>query len=150
MLASSVLCRQSLKQLETDLAGQHGPVLEQDIRDVMCSSRCLLGDKMRTIAMNVSGCDCLELSTKPGQSGYKTPGDWCAESSGQQLCEELEECGEWTCALNDFHCERNEYNRLFVPLRGFGGECNSGIRMMQRTLLLASIFLLCVVLIAWY
>jgi hypothetical protein len=129
MLATSVLCRQSLKQLELDLAGRHIPILDQNIHDVMCSPSCLLGDRLRTLAMDVSGCDCLDLSLKPSDNGYRKHGDWCAESSGQQLCEEIGKCGEWHCSIGDFHCERNEYNRRLVPLKGFGNQCSGGSTM---------------------
>jgi hypothetical protein len=150
MLATSVLCRQSLKGLELELAGKHIPILEHNIHNVMCSSSCLFGDKLRTLAMDISGCGCLDLSSKPGQDNFKVHGDWCAESSGQQLCEELGKCGEWKCSIGDFHCERNEYNRIFVPLKGFGNQCSGAMKAIGCSLFPPTASLLCVMLIVLF
>jgi len=124
MQVTGILCRESLANLERKLAGYHGPVTDQDIHDAMCRSDCITTDEMRDEAMQISGCDCAELSTMPG--------DWCAESSGVQLCDEVEQCGVWQCSLNDFHCRRMEYNSVSVPLKGYGNECSSAVTWVSH------------------
>ena len=173
----SLLCRQSLSNLERHNAGTHGPVSDQDIHGSMCSNDCLKSDSMREMAMNVSGCNCMELSTNPEHSLFKAPGDWCGASSGMCsfslcycnecllqychdcysqrivgmvpqnttgtfLCEDLHHCGEWTCALNDFHCRRMEYNATYVPLKGYGRDCSSALKLSHHAPFLALVLLL--------
>jgi|AntRauTorckE5430_2_1112549.scaffolds.fasta_scaffold04721_3 hypothetical protein len=129
MDASGILCRQSLRNLERGLAGTHLDLdtMNQGIHDTMCSVHCLTSDKMRIAVMNITGCSCSELSTTPVDELYKESGDWCKESSGQYLCDEIGNCGKWKCTLDDFECKRKEYNTMYVPLKGYGNDCSSSI-----------------------
>ena len=119
-------CREYLKAINIGLAGQHGPVSEQAIYDVMCTEYCNYNDLLRVAALQYSGCSCMELSTKSHEIGYSRPGDWCRENSGKILCEELDRCGVWECQLEDFSCPRQEYNTINVELRGFASTDYAG------------------------
>ncbi len=124
MLSTGLLCSRSLVNLKRNRAGLHGNFSEQEIHDVLCHDNCLVSDSLREEAMNLSGCKCLELSTAVEDTLFKSPGDWCRESSGYKLCDVLGVCGQWQCSLNDFHCRRMEYNTLLVPLKGYGNQCS--------------------------
>lgn len=124
MAATAALCEQSLERVERNSAGFHGNFTEQNVYDTMCHDDCITNDALRSKAMNASGCNCLELSTVEGDSMFKTEGDWCRESSGAKLCKVMGQCGEWQCAIDDFHCKRMEYNTIFVPLKGYGQKCS--------------------------
>lgn len=128
---SGIMCRQKLIDVQRRLSGFHGPVPDQDIYDSMCEDVCLTNDNLRQVAMAYSGCTCIELSTLPDSEYFKAEGDWCKESSGQMLCDEIGGlwCGEWECRMEDFHCRRIEYNTVDIPLKGLGGSCNGGTRM---------------------
>ena len=76
MELSTEWCRSGLASLLTELAGGHGPVSDQALHDTMCNY-CYLSDELRTIAMNVSSCDCLQLSTVPADLDYIREGDFC-------------------------------------------------------------------------
>ena len=119
-------CREYLKAINVGLAGQHGPVPEQAIYDVMCTEFCNYNDLLRVEALQQSGCTCMDLSTKEHAIGYSRPGDWCRENSGKILCEELDRCGVWECQLEDFSCPRQEYNTINVELRGFASTDYAG------------------------
>ncbi len=129
MLSTGALCSQSLSNVKIGRAGMHGNFSDQEIHDTMCHNNCLVSDSLREEAMNISRCTCLELSKPTNDPLFKFPGDWCRESSGSKLCQVLGICGEWSCALNDFHCKRMEYNTLFVPLKGQGNDCSRGISL---------------------
>ena len=116
-------CRSYLKSLEVGISGRHGPVSDQSIYDVMCMDYCVINDRQRIEAMEVSYCDCKELSTQPDEVGYSLEGDFCRENSGRMMCEELERCGVWDCNVVDFLCPRMEYDQSDVELRGKPGEC---------------------------
>ena len=73
------LCRSELNQIRLDTAGWWGPVREEDIYDVMCSPSCLASDVAHMEAMEVSGCNCVELSTK----NVNLEADFCSSNSGQ-------------------------------------------------------------------
>eukprot|EP00518_Triparma_eleuthera_P003775 CAMPEP_0182455444 /NCGR_PEP_ID=MMETSP1319-20130603/1606_1 /TAXON_ID=172717 /ORGANISM="Bolidomonas pacifica, Strain RCC208" /LENGTH=260 /DNA_ID=CAMNT_0024653501 /DNA_START=106 /DNA_END=884 /DNA_ORIENTATION=- len=118
-------CRQYMQALKVGISGRHGPVPPQAIYDVMCTDFCTVNDLEREVAMQESGCNCMDLSTKPTEVGYSVPGDWCRENSGRMMCDELEYCGVWECALFDFSCPRMEYNTLNIELRGSPGECGA-------------------------
>ena len=132
---SGIMCRQKLIDVQRRLSGFHGPVLDQDIYDSMCEDVCLTNDNLRQVAMADSGCTCIELSTLSDSEYFKAEGDWCVESSGQMLCDEIggKWCGEWECRIEDFHCRRIEYNTVDIPLKGLGGSCSGcgcgGMRM---------------------
>ena len=133
MDASGIICRQSFGELEKDFSGTHSDsdIMNQGIYDTMCSSHCLINDRMRIAAMNITGCSCLDFSAS---------GDWCRESSGHQLCDETGMCGEWKCALNDFQCKRKEYNTIYVPLKGYGGQCSSAMKIRLKWGVIALLF----------
>ncbi len=128
MELSGRLCRRSLTELRLDLAGQHAPISSIDIHDVMCNTHCDLNDKLRFVALNVSRCDCLQLSFGPALLPKKLKGGFCYQNSGDFLCTELGQCGSWECAEHDFGCKRIEYNQIEVPLRGFGDQCSHASR----------------------
>ena len=138
------LCKKSLKQLELDLAGTHGPVSDQSIHDEMCNDFCINNDNLRDEAMRTSKCTCYELSTKRKDLSYHVEGDWCRSNSGMLLCNELERCGIWECAIDDFHCRRREYNRKFIIGKGYGGDCGSGCHIEVSFLILSIITVLSV------
>jgi hypothetical protein len=145
MEVSGQLCRQSLLELQLDLAGQHAPINDRNIHDVMCSADCSLNDQLRKNVMNVSKCDCLQLSLSSDDAQYTEEGSFCRENSGEYLCADLGKCGNWQCAISDFGCKRIEYNQIEVDLRGFGDVCSSASRFGDR---LNSNFLLIALLIA--
>ncbi|GMI17173.1 hypothetical protein TrLO_g2812 [Triparma laevis f. longispina] len=120
-------CRQYMQAIKMGLSGRHGPVSDQAIFDVMCTEYCIVNDQFREEAMQVSGCNCMDLSTKSDEVGYSEAGDWCRENSGRMMCDELERCGTWECALYDFSCPRMEYNTLDIMLRGSPGDCGQGV-----------------------
>ena len=125
---SSVLCRESLTALKLELAGSHGPVSDQHVHVEMCNEHCLLTDSLRQIAMSYSGCNCVQLPSSSSE-GYYLPlnKDWCEQNSARILCDELEICGQWICAMNDFHCPRRDYNAKEIPIKGRGDQCNNAI-----------------------
>ena len=124
MELSTEWCRSGLASLLTELAGGHGPVSDQNLHDTMCNY-CYLSDDLRNIAMNVSSCDCLQLSTVPEDLAYIREGDFCWKNSGYLLCEAFpKRCSQEDCLLNDFTCPRREYDAIHVPLKGLGGECS--------------------------
>ena len=125
---SSVLCRESFKVLKLNLAGSHGPVSDQHVHVEMCNEHCLLNDSLRQIAMSYSGCNCVQLPSLSPQ-GYYLPlnKDWCEQNSARILCDELEICGRWICAMDDFHCPRRDYNSKEIPIKGRGDQCNDAM-----------------------
>ena len=125
MAVAGILCRNSLIKLRLKMAGNHGPASDQEIHDEMCNKYCLANDRLRETAMQFSGCSCLDLSTAKDDLTYTAKGDWCLSNSGQILCDELERCGTWRCAIDDFHCRRREYNKQEVLLKGYGDQCNA-------------------------
>ena len=130
MELTSERCRDALSLLTLNSAGEHYPIdeSEQHVHDAMCSKYCMVSDRLREEAMILTGCNCLELSTHPHDLLYHKTGDFCLASSGRILCnEKIEWCGIWGCTLKDFHCPRREYNRKYIPFRGNGWECGSGI-----------------------
>lgn len=71
-------CRTCLSSLLSDLAGGHGPVSEQELHDTMCNY-CYLSDQLRGVAMSVSQCDCLDLSTSSEAVTYTKEGDFASQ-----------------------------------------------------------------------
>lgn len=130
MEMSGIFCRESLAMLKLNLAGKHGPVSDQDIHDEMCDNFCLMGDAMRESGLQASGCSCLQLSLSSNDLAYTIEGDWCRESSGLMLCDELERCGIWQCNMIDIHCKRREYNTLSTLLKGKGDNCSDAYGML--------------------
>ncbi|GMH83238.1 hypothetical protein TrVE_jg6500 [Triparma verrucosa] len=128
-------CRQYMQAIKIGLSGRHGPVSDQAIFDVMCTEYCVVNDQFREEAMSRSKCSCLDLSTKEWEVGYSVAGDYCRENSGRMMCDELERCGMWECALDDFSCPRMEYNTLDVLLRGNPGDCGEGVGVFGGLLL---------------
>lgn len=118
------MCRQRMKALITFKAGRIGPIDDQTTYDLMCSPYCLENDAIHQSAMAYSGCNCLELSTQPGESAYFTAGDWCRHNTGRMQCDILGFCGIWNCKLEDYMCPRYEYNKRDIEFRG-PGSCVS-------------------------
>ena len=80
------LCRVALNKLRLDIAGQHGPVREEDIYEVMCSNECQLNDSMHEQIMAKSRCTCRELS-----STYSNlEADFCSANSARMLCKQYQ------------------------------------------------------------
>ena len=140
LTVTSTLCRQSLVNLELNLAGRHSPVLDQTVHDKMCSNFCLMNDWLRETALMKSGCTCSEISSKAVDLEPTGKERWCRQNSGIILCEELGRCGEWQCHGDDFSCKRREFNSTYIPLKGYGWQC-SGVSMPKTDLTL--IVLLC-------
>ena len=124
MELSSNLCRRSLSLLEESLAGNHAPINERNIHDVMCSNECLLNDRLRFLSMNISKCACMELSIQHDSDLFKAAGSFCKENSAEYLCTDLAKCGKWQCDISDYGCKRIEYNQQEIPLKGNGGDCS--------------------------
>jgi len=135
MELSTEWCRSGLASLLTELAGGHGPVRDQSIHDAMCHY-CFISDALRVKAMNVSACDCLQLSTGPKDLAFVREGDYCQMNSGRLLCNAFpDRCSQEDCLLKDFHCPRREYDAIHVALKGLGGECSDGSILIVPTLL---------------
>ncbi|CAM9510797.1 unnamed protein product, partial [Choristocarpus tenellus] len=77
MEVASSTCYVMMDQLRLDRAGRSGPVPEKIIYDTMCADECVFSDELREQAMDVAGCNCLELSTQQSDATYHTEGDWC-------------------------------------------------------------------------
>ncbi len=142
MELSGHLCRRSLISLKESLAGHHAPVNDRDIHSAMCSNECLLNDRLRFASMNMSNCNCLELSV-PNDSDVVMGDDkfFCKENSGEYLCEDLGRCGEWLCEVADYACKRRFYDQQEVPLKGYGNDCSGASRHMMNTVLLSIVVL---------
>ena len=118
---TAVKCKDSLNQLTVNLAGMHGPVSDESIYDEMCNDFCTTNDKLRSEALEFSQCSCMELpfssssmpEDDPSLLNVTRTGGWCRENSGRVLCNSLERCGIWNCALDDFHCPRREYDTYY-------------------------------------
>lgn len=106
-------------------AGRNGPITIQDSYKVMCSTYCLENDNLHNLAMEVSNCSCLDLSTPDTEVSYTVPGDWCYENSARINCKKLGFCGIWNCRVDDYNCERYEWNKKDIPLKG-PGTCIRG------------------------
>jgi hypothetical protein len=94
----------------------------------MCDKYCLASDTLRAQAIRTSKCDCLQLSTQNSSKAYRTEGDFCRTNSAAMLCSDSTHVmcsGVMNCELSDFNCPRMNYNRIDVPLRGFGDDCSS-------------------------
>lgn len=145
MELSGHLCRRSLSALKDSLAGNHAPINDRDLHDVMCSNECLLNDSLRFIAMNISNCGCLDLSVQTGSGVFykaEEGSDFCKENSGEYLCMDLDRCGKWQCDISDYGCKRIEYNQQEIPLKGFGNECSvASSRHCNMVLLSILVFL---------
>ena len=80
------ICRVALNKLRLDIAGKHGPVREEDIYEVMCSSECRDSDTMHEQVMADSHCTCRELS-----STYSNlEADFCSANSARMLCKQYQ------------------------------------------------------------
>ena len=127
---TAVKCKESFHQLTLDLAGMHGPVSEESIYNEMCNSFCTTNNKLRSEALEYSDCSCMELpftsSSIPDNEellNVTNAGGWCRENSGRILCNALERCGIWNCALDDFHCPRREYETYY-------GSCSDAFKLL--------------------
>lgn len=112
----ATLCESRIVYLRTSRAGSYGPVEQADLVSVMCSAECLKSDELHQLAMSTSRCSCAQVSAKT----FVTH-DFCLESSARLLCTHLGECGHWGCELEDFMCQRYEWDRLY----GCGSSCLS-------------------------
>jgi hypothetical protein len=137
MEVSSNWCADEIRSVEATHAGGHGPPPDlsnaerrgnflSTFHGAMCSDHCLASDSLRTKAMAASRCDCVQLSTKEGDMSYTREGDFCLRNSGEILCEEVDLDVNSECELKDFACARREYDRIQVPVKGYGNECNAG------------------------
>ena len=106
------------------------PPSNVSIHDAMCNRYCMASDALRTNAMDVSHCSCLQLSTQNDSSSFTTEGDFCRKNSAIMLCSQIDAAGDMCrgmskCEMNDFMCTRREYNKVEVATKGFGNECTS-------------------------
>lgn len=132
MGSSGILCKQSLTNLPLLDSGTHeSAMLDQRVHEVMCGDFCLINDLLRSEAINVTGCSCLELSLQSDDPLYKYDGSFCFENSARYLCSELGRCGKWDCELQDFQCKRMEYDKVDVPLKGKGGQCSAASSILD-------------------
>lgn len=113
-------CQRRFNNLELFRAGRLGPVNIQDSYKMMCKSDCTESDNMHQQVMDITGCDCLGLSTKSTDPSYHKEGDWCDHNSARILCNSIGYCGIWKCKLDDFMCPRYEWNKKYIPLKGYG------------------------------
>lgn len=113
-------CLNRFKLLQNFKAGKGGPIDIQNVWKAMCTSECMQSDVMHEDAMDTTGCTCVELSTNSSSPSFRQEGDWCNHNSAKMLCDKLGFCGRWGCATNDFMCPRYEWNKKFIPLKGFG------------------------------
>jgi len=126
MNKATELCERSLKQVRLDRGGQHGPIRPEYVYDVMCSDVCVESDELHREAMDISDCNCLELSTDVDSPSWHMEGDWCHHNTARMMCRVIDFCGSWGCDLGDFFCPRYEYNKIYVKLRSKYGSCNAG------------------------
>mmetsp|Transcript_15345 Transcript_15345/g.18673 ORF Transcript_15345/g.18673 Transcript_15345/m.18673 type:complete len:214 (-) Transcript_15345:40-681(-) len=145
MEVSGLLCKTALSKLNLDLAGQHGPIEDHDIHDVMCNPYCTLSDSMRNEALNHTTCNCIQLSLSQSAHQYRDEGSFCRENTGEYLCAVLGKCGIWQCELSDFGCKRLEYNQIEVPLRGYGHVCNVASNLNCDIFFFSLLFVLTVI-----
>lgn len=128
-------CERTLIQVRWDRGGQHGPVRTEYVYDVMCSDFCIESDDLHKEAMEISGCNCLELSTDEDSPSWHIHGDWCHHNSARMMCKIINYCGIWDCDLGDFNCPRYEYNQIYVKLRDRYGDCSSGTALRASLVL---------------
>ncbi len=119
-------CQNNLEILTTYLAGRSGPITIQNSYKALCSHECIETDRISVEAIDYSGCTCLELSTQPGNPYYTVPGDWCLHNSARLLCASVGYCGRWNCDLSDYACPRYEFNKKYIPLKGWGSCVRNG------------------------
>ena len=140
MTASTLWCEEKLGEIEVSSAGSHGSqsLLNADHHDTMCMKYCHASDYLRSDAIKTSECSCLELSTGKDEISYTTEGDFCLQNSGYLLCEQVDELNTCKdCELEDFMCPRREYDKIEIPLKGFGDECNASLMLQCSGLLLS-------------
>jgi hypothetical protein len=113
-------CQRRFNNLELFRAGRLGPVNIQDSYKIMCKPDCMESDNIHQQVMELTGCDCLELSTQTSDPSYHKKGDWCDHNSARILCNSLGYCGTWKCKLDDFMCPRYEWNKKYIPFKGYG------------------------------
>lgn len=105
----ATMCESRIVYLKTSHAGAFGPVEQADLRSAMCSDECVKSDELHQLAVSMSRCSCAELSADT----FVTH-DFCLENSARLLCTHLGECGHWGCALEDFMCQRYEWDRPYA------------------------------------
>jgi hypothetical protein len=103
----ATLCESRIQYLKTRLAGGYGPVEQVHLKEVMCSEECLKSDELHQMAMSKSRCTCAQVSE---ETFVKY--DFCLQNSARMLCTHLGECGHWSCPLEDFMCQRYEWDRF--------------------------------------
>lgn len=118
-------CQRKFESLYLYRAGRMGPVTVQDAYKIMCREYCLESDNIHELAMNITGCSCLELSTQSDEISYTMEGDWCRHNTARMLCDMIGYCGVWNCRIDDFMCPRYEWNKKVIPLKG-PGTCIRG------------------------
>lgn len=126
-------CKRQFQLLYFYRAGRMGPINIQDAYKQMCNDYCLENDNLHQIAMRVSGCSCIELSTQEGDLAYTREGDWCYHNTARLLCDTVGYCGVWDCDLDDFMCPRYEWDKKRIPLKG-PGTCIRGAAINRKSL----------------
>ncbi len=157
MEISTAWCKQEIYSLKESCAGGHGPPQSGGylsttdyhgdylltVHDTMCESYCLASDKLRSEAIAVSKCNCIELSTQQDEISYTREGDFCLKHSGYLLWDQIDNFSDICkdCELKNFTCARREYDSIKVPLKGYGNECN-GVGMLGDGSMLLLVLLL--------
>lgn len=118
-------CQRMFESLYLYRSGRMGPINIQDSYKIMCRDYCIENDNLHEIAMNITGCSCLELSTQPGDISFTKEGDWCSQNTARLLCDIVGYCGVWNCRIDDFMCPRYEWNKKIIPYKG-PGTCIRG------------------------
>jgi len=113
----ATMCESRILYLKMSRAGAYGPIEQADLRTAMCSDECLKSDELHQLAMSTSRCTCAELS-----ADTFVRHDFCLDNSARLLCTHLGECGHWGCELEDFMCQRYEWDRLYACIASFSAH----------------------------
>ena len=113
-------CQRRFDNLGLFRSGRLGPINVQDSYKIMCKTDCTESDNIHEEVMQLTGCSCLDLSTPASDPSFHKLGDWCEHNSARMLCNSLGYCGIWQCSLGDFMCPRYEWNKKYIPLKGYG------------------------------
>lgn len=134
-------CKSHMKSLIYWKAGRFGVIDDIHTRVVMCNKYCLENDRLHQEAMTQSNCNCLQLSTQPGEVSYVFQGDWCKHNTGRMQCDILGFCGFWNCRIDDFMCPRYEYNKRDIRFAGKGNCKNSSSKIQQPSIIILLLIL---------
>ena len=165
MMKGARYCRLAMTQLKYDMAGSHGMIKTEFVRDVMCNPMCTESDILHEFALEVSGCTCDELSTPEESWAWHEEMDFCQRNSARMMCkvrmnklrkkevkimpsliwlsflrlpyflQEFDFCGTWECPMEDFMCPRYEFEGQKSRLRSMG--CSAALSSKPLNALLS-------------